>query len=113
MQPPHLEMAAIAELRDIMEDEFNSLIDLFVNDSLARVEAVREAVTSGDADAVRRAAHAFKGASSNIGALRLAALCKSLEDKAVSAELDDVLVLVEAIVTERDRVVGMLESERV
>ena len=55
------------------------LIDLFLQDAPQRVLAIQEALERGDAQAVARAAHAFKSASANLGASALAQLCSRLE----------------------------------
>src|SRR5207248_10303902 len=55
------------------------MIDLFLQDAPQRIAAIREAMAGGDARAVRKAAHAFKSSSANLGAAALAEMCKRLE----------------------------------
>lgn len=76
---PHLDEEALAELRDVMEDEFEILIQTYINDSCERLEHLRQALASGDQDAFTRTAHSFKGSSVNIGAARLGDLCFAAE----------------------------------
>jgi two-component system, sensor histidine kinase and response regulator len=54
------------------------LVDLFEQDSLARLAALRAGIARGDAMAVAREAHALKGSSGNIGAPRLQGVCAEL-----------------------------------
>jgi ligand-binding sensor domain-containing protein/signal transduction histidine kinase/DNA-binding NarL/FixJ family response regulator len=54
-------------------------IDDFLLESPRRLAAIRQALEDGDRDALVFAAHALKGASAQLGALRLAALCQELE----------------------------------
>jgi two-component system, sensor histidine kinase and response regulator len=55
------------------------MIDLFLQDAPQRIAAIHDAVARGDARAVRKAAHAFKSSSANLGAAALAEMCKRLE----------------------------------
>jgi HPt (histidine-containing phosphotransfer) domain-containing protein len=57
----------------------NKMIDVYLQDGRERIAAIREGMASADADAVSRAAHAFKSASANLGAAALAEMCKRLE----------------------------------
>lgn len=58
---------------------FHDLIDTFLSDSPARLEAAQAAVAAGDAEGMERAAHGLKSSSANMGALGLASLCKQIE----------------------------------
>ncbi|HEX7762107.1 MAG TPA: Hpt domain-containing protein, partial [Cellvibrio sp.] len=57
-----------------------------------------------------RAAHSFKGSSSNVGAIRLMALCSSLEKKAVSNKLEQLEQDLEAIEQEFAQVQELLRA---
>jgi HPt (histidine-containing phosphotransfer) domain-containing protein len=58
---------------------FAKMIDLFLQDAPQRIAAIHEAMASDDARSVRKAAHAFKSSSANLGAAALAEMCKRLE----------------------------------
>lgn len=55
------------------------VIAAYVGDTPRHLATLREAVDGMDASSVRRVAHSLKSASANIGAARLATLCKELE----------------------------------
>jgi len=55
------------------------VVNLFLSDAPARLQAIDEAVVAGDAPGLASAAHALKGAASNVGAKGLQALCSALE----------------------------------
>ncbi len=76
------------------------VINIYLENSLQLLEALRRAASQGDAENVKRQAHSLKSSSANVGALRLSALCKDLEkaDNGFSAE-------------EIDRMVGRIEEE--
>ncbi|HSC67315.1 MAG TPA: Hpt domain-containing protein [Cellvibrio sp.] len=84
----HLDYDTLNTLKQVMEDDFALLIDTFIQDSTDRISTLRNVVQSTEADLIRRAAHSFKGSSSNIGALQLSALCAALEKKALANNFD-------------------------
>ncbi len=75
-----LDESTIAELRELMLDDFGQLLDVYFRDSMDRMANIDRALGQGDADAVRQVAHSLKGSSANIGAARLSARCQLLED---------------------------------
>jgi len=78
----HLDYDALNSLKDVMEGEFGFLVDTFIQDSSDRLDKLYALIGSDNVDAVRRAAHSFKGSCGNLGALHLANLCAALEYKA-------------------------------
>lgn len=86
---PHLDEEALAELRDVMEDEFDILIQTYISDSRERIEALHQALFAADQDAFAKTAHSFKGSSINIGASRLGDLCRQAEVAGREGRLDD------------------------
>lgn len=88
MSSSHVDIEALETLKEVMEDEFQLLIDTFVQDSTDRLGALREALANGDADGLRRAAHSFKGSSSNIGAIPLSEICFVIEEGGRNNQLD-------------------------
>lgn len=74
-------------LRDVMEDEFESLIELYIADSDARFPQMRAELAAGNSDALRNIVHSFKGASSNICAPALTRQAQKIEHKARDGQL--------------------------
>ncbi|MDI1301103.1 MAG: Hpt domain-containing protein [bacterium] len=83
----YMDVVLLEELRGILEEEFPSLIATYIQDSGVRVGDLRQAMTRGDAEAVRKAAHNLKGSSSNLGLVHLADLCRAIEDAACAGRL--------------------------
>jgi len=83
----YLDVVLLEELRDILEDEFPSLISTYIQDSGVRVDDLRQAMTRGDTEAARKAAHNLKGSSANLGLVYLADLCRIVEDAARAGQL--------------------------
>ena len=72
---PHLDEEALAELRDVMEDEFEVLIQTYVADSRDRIRGLQEALRADDSDAFAKTAHSFKGSCINIGCINMDGIC--------------------------------------
>ena len=107
-QQPALDPAALEGLWELVDDDDTSFLeDLFgsylvnVQESLA---GIRSFLVAGEFDAIRREAHTLKGASGNVGAMVLSALCRQLES---SAEAQD------ASAIEADQASIAAESRRV
>jgi len=105
----HLDRDALSALQDIMEDEYPLLLDTFLEDSSKRLGQLHQASNAADLAA---AAHSFKGSSSNMGALRLAELCRQLEQLAGQSPLAGVEGLINQIDREYEVVRRFYESER-
>ena len=58
------------------------LIDLYFDDVPQKLKAIGEAITLGDLDSLRSAAHSLKGSSGSLGAYKMADLCDELEASA-------------------------------
>jgi HPt (histidine-containing phosphotransfer) domain-containing protein len=93
----HLDFDALNGLKEIMEDDFTFLVETFIQDSGNRLADLQSLIQTPEADAVRRAAHSFKGSCSNMGALHLASLCSAIEHKALSGDFSDYTHSVEMI----------------
>lgn len=110
MNDHYLDESLFEELRSILDTEFPNLIHTFIQDSGQRLNDLREAFGRGQVEDVRKAAHSLKGASSNLGLLRLAEECRLLEDAAREGELASEGARVEAIAREQARAVEILKS---
>ena len=56
---PHLDEEALAELQEVMENEFDILINTYLHDSTDRIAHLRAALEKSDADAFAAAAARF------------------------------------------------------
>ncbi len=105
---PHLDEEALAELQDVMEDEFELLIQTFLADSRSHIGALQKALSQSDADQLTRTAHSFKGSCINMGALRLSELCFQVEQSGKSGDLRAIATLLEQVEKEFLEVVHRL-----
>ena len=105
----HLDPDVLTGLQEVMESEYPKLLDTFLDDSQKRIDALRK--SRGDAKALGRIAHSFKGSSGNLGAVRLAQLCQRLEVESVELSAD-LGALVDQIDHEFALLRPLYESER-
>lgn len=108
----HLDRSVLIALQDIMEGDYPVLLDTFVADSEERLRVLQSAQQTLDAQAIRHAAHSFKGSCSNMGAKVLAESCRELEDLARRGDLTDSAELIDRIAREFAIVRILLKSER-
>jgi PAS domain S-box-containing protein len=79
----------LAQLRDVMEDEFVDLLQTYLENSPKEISKLKAALAQGDTEAVVKSAHTLKGSSSNLGAVRLSSLCKQIESNGRAGQLDE------------------------
>ncbi len=105
---------ALALLRDIMEDEFEDLIHVFITDSDIRLQHLSQAYSAQQFDEVRRLAHSFKGASSNVATPLLTQLCFQVEEAAQQRQVPRLISGLRALQTEylhvREALLQMIQS---
>ena len=124
----HVDLSVLDTLREVMEGEFPSLLEVFIKDSEQRVAGLSALMcdpsfSTASAAAMKQLgemAHSFKGSSSNMGTSELSELCRQLEAlaRAPSAASDALArQLVQAIEVEfgivRDLFEGQLQSPRI
>lgn len=110
MSEHYLDEALFEELREILDAEFPTLIHTFIQDSGVRLHELTLAFQRGETDGVRKAAHSLKGASANLGLLRLAEECCLLEEAARDDRLGHDVTSVDAVAREQARAVEILQS---
>jgi len=76
---PLLDAEIIAELREVMEDEFGSLIAAFLDDLPLHLDRLQIAVAAQDAESIYQTSHKLKSSCGNLGAVRLMELFRRLE----------------------------------
>jgi len=106
--PPPLDMDVIEGLKDLGgEDDpglFGELVDLFLQDTPPRLEAIAEAIASRNGKAIEETAHALKSSCGNLGAMELADLCRKIETGGREESLDAVEQLIDCARCEFERV---------
>ncbi|MEW6572968.1 MAG: ATP-binding protein [Bacillota bacterium] len=82
-EPEAVDAGVLEGLRKLQVEDgpdiVSQLIDIYLSDTPPRLAVLRQAVAEKDTSALFQAAHSLKSSSANIGALRLAAICRDLE----------------------------------
>ncbi len=76
---PIIDQAAFDTLKDIMEEEFNDLIESYLEDAPKLLDDIKQSARDADLEVLILAAHTLKSSSSNIGGAALADLALSIE----------------------------------
>lgn len=106
----HFDLESFEMLKDVMEDEFDELLTVYVKDSDQRLPILQQALCDGDATQLRELAHSFKGSSSNISAAPLAELCRQVEQSARDEQLNGLDTVLSQIDTEYAQVRALIQT---
>jgi two-component system, sensor histidine kinase and response regulator len=110
-----LDPICIASLKELREpgqpDPLVELITLFNREAEACTDRMEKGLATRDTALTSRAAHSLKGSSSNLGALRLASLCASLEQKASNGDWGQIGDRIHELEAELGRVRELLQVE--
>jgi two-component system sensor histidine kinase/response regulator len=80
-----IDVGRIQRFRDDYPEIAERLVALFADTTPPLLEQLSNAVHTGDDDGVRRLAHKLKGSCQNLGATRMGALCRQLEEPGARA----------------------------
>jgi HPt (histidine-containing phosphotransfer) domain-containing protein len=95
---PIFDPATLEQLRELIDgDDTSFLNDLFESYLSTAKDSIDSLRGDTDQEVLRRAAHTLKGSSLNIGASRVADLCRQLENALRSQPPADLLARVEQI----------------
>jgi two-component system, sensor histidine kinase and response regulator len=112
-----LDVQAVARLRALAEASEPSLMDqiftAFVVDSVERIRALRSALSESDPELMRKAAHALRGASANVGALHIANIAHQLERAGNDADMSGTAGLLDRLEEEFERVLGEIAELKI
>jgi two-component system sensor histidine kinase/response regulator len=76
-----IDAGRVQRFRDDYPEIADRLVALFADTTPPLLEQLSNAVHSGDEESVRRLAHKLKGSCENVGATRMGALCRQLEER--------------------------------
>ncbi len=106
-----VDIEALRELKEIMEDQFVTLVETFLEDSATRMNEIEAAIAAGDADGLRSAAHSLKGSSSNLGISSMADVLFKLESMGRDGTTDGGEALIPEVRTLFAEVSEILKAE--
>jgi len=104
---PVLDPEPIASLQTLQQpgeaDFAWEIVQLYLQETPARIEAIVQSSRNGNREPVSFAAHALKGSSYNLGAQRVGGLCALIEQAANDGDLTRAVVLADALTAEFQR----------
>ena len=103
---PVLDGAVIAELVSLGDEVMADLVPAFVLDTQERLAGIRAAVHNSDADGLSCAALALRGSAGDMGGVRVATLCRRLEDAGRAGRLDPAPADLIALEAEVEQMLG-------
>jgi histidine phosphotransfer protein HptB len=77
-----LDQGVLADLRSSVGDDdafMVELVETYVTEGSANMDSLLAAAAAGDCAAIVRPAHTLKSTSASLGAMRLSAICRSIE----------------------------------
>ena len=112
---PTLDKAALANIRALQHPGAPDLLvrvaDLYLADAPKLIGQMHAALSQSDAPAFTRAAHTLKSSSANVGARRLADLCKTLEACGRQGNIEPAAAMLAELQAEYARTADALTSE--
>ena len=106
----HVDVEALGELKDIMEDEFDILIDTFISDSEAKIATLADVIAAADAEELRKVDHSLKGSSSNVCAAQFSEFARQLEFMGKEGTTDGAAAVYENLKEEFSHVINTLRN---
>jgi len=101
----------LQELRELLDEEFDSLLRSYLVDSQTRLKAIQTAFDHRDNSKGYEAVHSLKGASANLGAVHLAELCLKLQIECKAGRIHDAELLIQMVQEEQNRVSQYLHEQ--
>ena len=115
-RPDPLDQSQIELLRSLDDGDgavFAEIVDQYLAQTEEGREVLARVMIDGDTQALETAAHMLKGASANVGALAMVAVCAEIEMHGRAAQLNDAVELVERFDAEFARVRDALRSVKI
>jgi HPt (histidine-containing phosphotransfer) domain-containing protein len=110
-----IDKTILASLRELQEEGESDIVEeiggLFIKYAPDKISAIEKAAEKNDSKALMVAAHSLKSSSAYIGALRLSALSKELEEMGRSGQIDDAASKAKELRAEYERAKASLEKE--
>lgn len=107
---PSIDQRKVDELREIIEEGLDELIDDFLEHTPAELDKIQQAVDADDIDQIYRLTHTLKSSSGNIGMALLSELCRLMEYQARHGELKDAMKQVDGMRDEFDNLRRLLDK---
>lgn len=105
-----IDTVELSNLKEVMEDEFEMLVSMYLDDTKKMIEQMDSAIQKNDIESLKIVSHTLKGSSSNMFVVGMSQLSKDMEDKARASELSSAQQLIPQLREEYEKVKGLLEA---
>ena len=105
-----MNFGVLAENLGLEEEEFQELIQLFIETSLSDLEALHNAMEENNAAKVGMAAHSIKGAANNLGLVDLYEAGREIEERAKDEQLDGLSDMLSSLRARLDELVQIADN---
>jgi signal transduction histidine kinase/DNA-binding response OmpR family regulator len=106
-----LDEKVLSELREIMEDDYVSLLRTYLHNAPQLISDARDAIARSDPAALVLPVHSLKSSSANVGAMLLSEKAREVERLARGGDLAAARAAFEAIETAYGQAAGALEAQ--
>ncbi|MDJ0651256.1 MAG: ATP-binding protein [Xenococcaceae cyanobacterium MO_188.B19] len=110
-----LDIQVLDSLRELAgikaPDLINKIVKQYFEDSPGKLKAIAKAAEEKDAEALSKAAHGLRSSSANLGAIRVAELCKTIENIGRTGTTADTLDSIAQLQAEYAKVEVVLQKE--
>ena len=76
-----LDYEIINDLKELLEDDFNDIIDIYINSTTDILKEMHLANSTNNYSTIQRLAHSLKSSSENVGAIQISTLSKEIEQQ--------------------------------
>lgn len=112
--PDAIDESALESLSELPHADDRNLVDqviqTYINTSMDLMTRLGEAIDRSDSECIRSAAHSLKSSSANVGAVKLAELCASMETSTRKSDRATAATLRQQIKDEYPRVIEALRD---
>ncbi len=108
---PAFDASLIAALKTGRPTLFRRLLAVYLSYSPKAVVALLDAANDGNVSALKIASHSLKSSSANVGAVRLADLCRRVEARAMVGDVAGCAAIVKDLEAEYSEVARLLDAE--
>lgn len=109
---PILDLETLNALKDIMEDDFSSLIDSYAEDAPTLLTDLKQSAKEADLTILIRAAHTLKSSSGNLGATLLSGIAFDIEQLGKNKKLQEVIDLIPDLQDALDKTLTELKNNQ-
>ncbi len=108
-----LDLQALQELREDLEDAFVAFVQNFLITGRESIAKINQCLLSGATEDARQIAHSLKGSAGYLGAVRLSAQLEGLQLMAAKGEADSMLGALQTLRNDFEVLAVLLDDELV